>query len=134
MSNGARLLPPPDRDWARTSLLATKPEYAGRAGILLFNLQKGSSDLAAYHNAFNKTKAVKSNPRWTPSGQPNSSPRPMRSNRPINAQRDFDVHQLDPDVADLEIADLLTPQSEAIYKRLYCQEHEAGRLLRSASP
>jgi hypothetical protein len=36
----------------------------------------------------------------------------------LNAQRDFDIHQLDPDVADLELADLLTPQSESMYKRL----------------
>ena len=49
--------PNPDRDWARIALLATNPEYAGRAGILLFNLQKGARRSPAYHNAFNKTKA-----------------------------------------------------------------------------
>jgi hypothetical protein len=111
--------PPPDadRDWARIALLATSPEYGGRAGILLSNLQKGASEVSAYHNAFNKTKAAieadvdrfwaaKS---FTPADAPS---------RPLNAQRDFDIHQLDPDVADLELADLLTPQSEAIYQRL----------------
>ncbi len=107
----------PDRDWARISLLATDPEYAGRAGIMLFNLQKGSSDLAAYHNAFNKTKAEieAAVDRFWAAKQFAAADAP---NRPINALRDFDVHQLDSDVADLEVADLLTPQSEAIYKRL----------------
>jgi hypothetical protein len=46
-----------DRDWARIALLATSPEYGGRVGILLSNLQKGASEVSAYHNAFNKTKA-----------------------------------------------------------------------------
>ncbi|HEY3836202.1 MAG TPA: hypothetical protein VGL72_06505, partial [Bryobacteraceae bacterium] len=109
--------PNPDRDWARIALLATKPEYAGRAGILLFNLQKGASDLAAYHNALNKTKAeieAEVDAFWAAKHFVAAD----APNRPINAQRDFDVHQLDPDVADLELADLLTPQSETIYKRL----------------
>jgi hypothetical protein len=109
--------PNPDRDWARIALLATSPEYGGRAGILLFNLQKGGSDTASYHNAFNKDKttieaAVDS--FWS-AKQFAAADAPSR---PLNAQRDFDIHQLDPDVADLEMADLLTAQSEAIYKRL----------------
>src|SRR5579863_6127202 len=109
--------PNPDRDWARVALLATKPEYAGRAGILLFNLQKGAPDVAAYHNAFNKAKAeIEADvDRFWAAKQFAAADAPSR---PINAQRDFDVHQLDPDVADLEMADLLTPQSEAIYNRL----------------
>jgi hypothetical protein len=109
--------PNPDRDWARVALLATKPEYAGRAGILLFNLQKGVPDVSAYHNAFNKTKAeieAEVDSFWAAKQfVPADAP-----SRPLNAQRDFDVHQLDPDVGDLEAADLLTTQSESIYKRL----------------
>jgi hypothetical protein len=109
--------PNPDRDWARIALLATNPEYAGRAGILLFNLQKGAPDISAYHNAFNKTKAeIEAEvDRFWAAKQFVAADAPSR---PLNAQRDFDVHQLDSDVADLEVADLLTPQSEAIYKRL----------------
>jgi hypothetical protein len=109
--------PNPDREWARIALLATNPDYAGRAGILLFNLQKGAADIAAYHNAFNKTKAeIEADvDRFWAARQFLAVDAPSR---PLNAQRDFDVHQLDPDVADLEMADLLTPQSEAIYKRL----------------
>ncbi len=107
----------PDRDWARIALLATSPEYAGRAGILLFNLQKGAADVPAYHNAFNKTKAeIESEvDRFWAAKQFVAADAPSRA---INALRDFDVHQLDPDVAELELADLLTPQSEAVYKRL----------------
>jgi len=109
--------PNPDRDWARISLLATSPDFGGRAGILLSNLQKGAPEVSAYHNAFNKTKAeieaavdrFWAAKQFVPADAPS---------RPLNAQRDFDVHQLDPDVADLELADLLTNQSEAIYKRL----------------
>ena len=120
--NGAHVkwgAPPanPDRDLARISLMATAPEYGGRAGILLSNLQKGASDVSAYHNAFNKTKAEieAAIDRFWAAKQFVATDAPSR---PLNAQRDFDVHQLDPDVADLELADLLTPQSEAIYKRL----------------
>ena len=109
--------PNPDRDWARIALLASDPEYGGRAGILLFNLQKGGSDTAAYHNAFNKTKAEieAAVDRFWAAKRFVATDAPSRA---LNAQRDFDIHQLDPDVADLELADLLTPQSEAIYRRL----------------
>jgi len=109
--------PNPDRDWARIALLATDPEYAGRVGILLFNLQKGAADVPAYHNAFNRTKAdiEAAVDRFWAARQFVPADAPSRS---LNAQRDFDVHQLDPDVADLELADLLTPQSEAAYQRL----------------
>ncbi len=109
--------PNPDRDWARIALLATDPEYAGRAGVLLFNLQKGAADTPAYHNAFNKTKAEieAAVDRFWAAKQFASADAPSR---PLNAQRDFDIRQLDPDVADLELADLLTSQSEAIYKKL----------------
>ena len=111
--------PPPDadRDWARIALLATNPEYGGRAGILLSNLQQGASEISAYHNAFNKTKAEieAAVDRFWAAKQFSPADAPSL---PLNAQRDFDVHQLDPDVADLELADLLTPGSEAIYKRL----------------
>ena len=114
----------PDRDWARISLLATSPEYGGRAGILLFNLQKGASDTAAYHNAFNKDKATIEaavDSFWAAkSFQAVDAP-----SRPLNAQRDFDVHELDADVADLEMADLLTAQSEAIYQRLIAKNVRA---------
>jgi tetratricopeptide (TPR) repeat protein len=107
----------PDRDWARVALLATDPDYSGRAGVLLFNLQKGASDVSAYHNAFNKTKAEieAAVDRYWAAKQfaPADAP-----SKPLNPQRDLDVRQLDPDVADQELADLLTSQSEAIYKRL----------------
>ena len=107
----------PDRDWARVAMLATDPDYSGRAGVLLFNLQKGASDVSAYHNAFNKTKAeieaavdrFWAAKQFVPADAPS---------KPLNPQRDLDVRQLDPDVADQELADLLTAQSEAIYKRL----------------
>ena len=109
--------PHPDRDWARVALLATNPEYAGRAGVLLFNLQKGSPDIAAYHNAFNKTKAAieAEVDRFWDARQFVAVDAPSR---PLDAIRDFNIRQLDPDVASLELADLLTPRSEAIYQRL----------------
>lgn len=107
----------PDRDWARIALLATRPEYAGRAGILLFNLQKGAPEVPAYHNAFNKTKAeIEADvDRFWAAKEFVAVDAPSR---PLNAIRDFDIHQLDPDVAELELADLLTTQSEASYKKL----------------
>ncbi len=110
-----------DRDWARVALLATRPEYAGRAGILLFNLQKGAPEVPAYHNAFNQTKAeIEAEvDRFWAAKQFAAVDAPSRA---LNAQRDFDIHQLDGDVAELELADLLTAQSEGIYRRLISKQ------------
>lgn len=120
--NGAHVLwgappPNPDREWARVAMLATRPEYAGRAGVLLFNLQKGASDQAAYHNAFNKTKAeIEADvDRYWEAKQFQAVDAPSR---PLNAQRDLNIRQLDPDVAELELADILGPQSETMYRQL----------------
>ena len=109
--------PNPDRDWARIALLASNPEYAGRAGILLFNLQKGAPDSSAYRNAFNKTRAdIEADvDRFWAAKQFVATDAPSR---PLNALRDFDIRQLDPDVGQLELADLLTSQSAGIYNSL----------------
>jgi len=37
-----------NRDWARMHLLATSPDYYGKLRVLLFNLQKGVDEDAAY--------------------------------------------------------------------------------------
>lgn len=50
--------PPPanerNRDWARMQLFVTNPDYYAKLRILLYNLQKGVDEDAAYGNAFGK--------------------------------------------------------------------------------
>ena len=54
-----RPLPPNERnrDWARMHLFATNADYYAKLRILLFNLQKGVDEDAAYLNAFGKPRA-----------------------------------------------------------------------------
>ncbi|MBZ5595638.1 MAG: hypothetical protein LAP39_25645 [Acidobacteriia bacterium] len=53
--------PPPanerNRDWARMQLFVTNPDYYAKLRILLFNLQKGVDEDAAYGNAFGIARA-----------------------------------------------------------------------------
>jgi tetratricopeptide (TPR) repeat protein len=53
--------PPPaserNRDWARIQLFVTDADYYAKLRILLFNLQKGVDEDAAYPNAFGKSRA-----------------------------------------------------------------------------
>ncbi len=53
--------PPPaaerSRDWARIQLFVTDADYYAKLRILLFNLQKGVDEDAAYPNAFGKSRA-----------------------------------------------------------------------------
>src|SRR5579872_6182825 len=52
-------LPPKERnpDWARIQLFVTNPDYYAKLRILLYNLQKGVDEDAAYPNAFGKPRA-----------------------------------------------------------------------------
>ncbi len=52
-------LPPAERnrDWARMHLFATNADYYAKLRILLYNLQKGVDEDAAYANAFGKPRA-----------------------------------------------------------------------------
>src|SRR5882762_8478282 len=51
-------LPPAERnrDWGRLHLFATNPDYYAKLRILLYNLQKGMDEDAAYANAFGKPR------------------------------------------------------------------------------
>jgi len=46
-----------NRDWARLQLFVTNPDYYAKLRILLYNLQKGVDEDAAYGNAFGKPRA-----------------------------------------------------------------------------
>src|SRR5713101_578989 len=46
-----------NRDWARLQLFVTNPDYYAKLRILLYNLQKGVDEDAAYGNAFGKSRA-----------------------------------------------------------------------------
>jgi hypothetical protein len=53
--------PPPakerNREWARMQMFVTNPDYYAKLRILLYNLQKGVDEDAAYGNAFGKSRA-----------------------------------------------------------------------------
>ncbi len=124
--NGIRITlgePPlhPDLDWARVHLLAVDPEYYGKLRVLTYNLRKGVDEDAAFRNAIGKSpeqieieaQAHLAEGRFQATS---ISPLPM-------SPMDFPERSVDPDAAQLAIADLLLgDQSRAIYRELIEQK------------
>ena len=124
--NGIRITlgePPvhPDMDWARVHLLAVDPEYYGKLRVLFYNLRKGVDEDAAFRNAVGKTpeqielqaQAHLAEGRFQATSM---SPLPM-------SPLDFPERNVDPDAAQLAIADLLLGDaSRAIYRGLIAQK------------
>jgi len=124
--NGIRITlgePPlhPDMDWARVHLLAVDPEYYGKLRVLTYNLRKGVDEDAAFRNAVGKSpeqieieaQAHLAEGRFQATS---ISPLPM-------SPMDFPERSVDPDAAQLAIADLLLGgQSRAIYRELIAQK------------
>jgi hypothetical protein len=124
--NGIRITlgePPvhPDMDWARVHLLAVDPEYYGNLRVLTFNLRKGVDEDAAFRNAFGKSpeqiEAQAQSHLAAGRFQTTSiSPLPM-------SPLDFPERPVDPEAAQLAIADLLLGDaSRAIYRELIAQK------------
>ncbi|MGC9951430.1 MAG: hypothetical protein ABSF64_34170 [Bryobacteraceae bacterium] len=111
----------PDMDWARVHLLAVDPEYYGKLRVLTYNLRKGVDEDAAFRNALGKTpeqielqaQAHLAAGRFQATS---ISPLPM-------SPMDFPERSVDPDAAQLGVADLLLgDRSRAIYRELIAQK------------
>jgi len=124
--NGIRITlgePPlqPDMDWARMHLLAVDPEYYGKLRVLTYNLRKGVDEDAAFRNALGKSpeqielqaQAHLAEGRFQATS---ISPLPM-------SPLDFPERSVDPDAAQLAVADLLLgDRSRTIYRELIAQK------------
>jgi tetratricopeptide (TPR) repeat protein len=114
-------MPPPPaertREWALLHRVITQPDYAGKAKIYLHNLTSGMDKAGAIRNAFGEdgTKFEADVDRYYAAGVFNTSVAP---NRPLNPNRDFSTTFLTSDEGQLMRADLLTPDSAAIYQSL----------------
>jgi hypothetical protein len=111
----------PDMDWARVHLLVVDPEYYGKVRVLTYNLRKGVDEDAAFRNALGKSpeqievqaQAHLAAGRFEATS---ISPLPM-------SPLDFPERSVDPDAAQLAIADLLLgDRSRAIYRDLIAQK------------
>jgi len=102
--------PPPNersRDWARMQLFVTNPDYYAKLRILLFNLQKGVDEDAAYGNAFGKSRAEieKEVDQHVAAGSFQTSP---VDGKALDVQRDYkDEKPLTTADVQLALADLL---------------------------
>lgn len=94
-----------DRDWARAHMLAVQPEFSGRLRVLLSNLGKGIDSEVAYKNAFEKTadQIEQALNKYIEAGQYGTIP---VSGKPINAQRQFYVKEVEDSAGALAVADL----------------------------
>jgi hypothetical protein len=112
--------PPPaerTRDWAMLHRIVTQPDYAGKAKIYLHNLSAGMDPNAAARNAFaeDAAKFDADVNQYYAAGVFNTSAAPSR---PLNPERDINSTVLTSDEGELMRADLLTPESAAMYQAL----------------
>ena len=128
--NGTHVLlgaPPPanqrSRDWARMQLFVTNPDYYAKLRILLYNLQKGVDEDAAYANAFGKTRAEieKEVDQHVAGGSFQTAP---VDGRALDVQRDYkDEKPLLTAEMQLALADLLLDnRSRVAYQALIQQK------------
>jgi hypothetical protein len=117
-------VPEPERTrgWALMHLVSTNPDYAGRARVMIGNLEQSDDFDAACHNAFEKTGAQinQQTDAYLKAGNFGTT---MISARAISATRDFKPAPLGVDDVPTEQADLLLAQgraeaAEAAYKAL----------------
>lgn len=94
-----------DRDWARAHMLAVRPEYSGRLRVLLANLGKGLDPGVSYKNAFEllAEDIERELDAYIEAGRYGTIP---VSGKPISAQRQFVVKDLDDKSAASALADV----------------------------
>jgi hypothetical protein len=133
--NGTHVLlgaPPPatqrSRDWARIQLFVTNPDYYAKLRILLYNLQKGVDEDAAYPNAFGKTRAEieKEVDQHMAGGNFQTAP---VDGKPLDVQRDYkDEKPLLTAEVQLALADLLLDnRSRVAYQALIQQKENVAQ-------
>ncbi|HYA16195.1 MAG TPA: hypothetical protein VEF06_01950 [Bryobacteraceae bacterium] len=105
------------RDWALIHRIVTGSDYSGKAKIYLHNLASGMDRNAAIRNALGEdaAKFEADVDQYFAAGNFVSSPAPSR---PLNPDRDINSTMLTSDEGELARADLLTPDSAAIYQAL----------------
>jgi hypothetical protein len=111
----------PDLDWARVHLLAVDPAYYGNLRVLTYNLRKGVDEDAAFRNAFGKSpeQVELEAQAHLAAGRFQATSISALPMSPL----DFPERSVDPDQAQLAIADLLLGnQSRAIYRDLIAQK------------
>ncbi|HUS06378.1 MAG TPA: hypothetical protein VMZ52_08790 [Bryobacteraceae bacterium] len=96
----------PDRDWTRVHMLSVDPAFSGKLRALLFNLQRGVEDNAAYRNAFEKGPAEIETllNHYLEAGKYGTV---AMSGRPLSAQRQLYAKELPASTAALAQADVL---------------------------
>ena len=118
--------PPPNernRDWARMQLFATNPDYYARLRILLYNLQKGADEDAAYLNSFGKSRAEmdKEVDQHMAAGNFQTSDVDAKA---LNVERDYKEQPLLSKEVRLAQADLLVGQPSQREYRALIQENQ----------
>jgi hypothetical protein len=132
--NGTHVLlgtPPPasqrSREWARMQLFVTNPDYYAKLRILLYNLQKGVDEDAAYGNAFGKTRAEieKEVDQHLAAGNFETAP---VDGKALDVQRDYkDEKPLLTAEVQLALADLLLDnRSRVAYQALIQQKEKVA--------
>jgi hypothetical protein len=123
--------PPPaaerNRDWARIQLFVTDADYYAKLRILLYNLQKGVDEDAAYPNAFGKSRAEmeKEIDRHLASGNFQTA---AVDGKALSVERDYKEEPLLAKEVRLALADLLAgnPSREAYADMIRQNENVAA--------
>ena len=107
-----------DRDWARVQMLTTRPQFAGRLRVLIYNLQQGVDPEPAYKNAFGMTapEIEKELDKYIAAGVYEPS-HPL--GKPLNPKRDLIPKDIDSKVADLTLTDVLAANGDTAAKVRY---------------
>ncbi len=121
------------RDWARIHLLIANPDYYAKTRVLLFNLQKGVDEDAAYRNALGESRRdfeARVDRYWN-AGVFIKSDAPSRN---LSPERDLHTSPVEPESVSLAMADLLNDRSQAAYDamirdRVHATQAEEGLAL-----
>ena len=121
------------RGWALMHLVTGNPEYAGRARVMISNLEQTGDFDAACHNAFEKTGA-QINQQTDAYLKAGNFATTMLSGRAFSLTRDFKPVQLGSDDVRIAQADLLlatghTAEAAAAYKALQGPVPSEGQAL-----
>ena len=126
-----------DRDWARMHLLIANPDNYSKTRVLLFNLQKGVDEDAAYRNALGQSRSdfeAEVDRYWKAGSFPTSA----APSRPLSPERDLHTTALEPEFVSLALADLLNDRSRERYEAMlreksHVAESEEGLALLALS-
>ncbi len=127
--NGTRITlgaPVPEADrshgWAFMQLVTVNPDYSGRSRVMISNLEQSGDFEAACRNAFEKSLA-QINQQADAYLKGGNFTTTSVSGRALSLVRDFKLRTLDPDEANVALADLLlaagSSQSAATYNKLH---------------